>query len=519
MRERGRRARGAWIGLIFGIGLLVGCSGGGGGESGGSISAASEGPIAGFGSVIMNGVRWNTDAAEFEIDGRRGSQDDLRVGMVVRVEGSRRRDGSARADRVIFESRLRGPVRSIEDLGPDSRALEIFGIRALVSRAETRFRGTDFDALAVDTMVELSGLVNEMGEVETTHLRLRSGPFVNQSEVKLFGVVSGLAGGSFVLGTSEVRFDESTEIDDFGAEGLRDGIEVRVEGILRANDAVDATEIESPRRRDGDGRFRETEIQGIVTNFVSVGDFRVAGRPVDARRARFLPNDPDLLRDGVRVEVEGRIDAQGVLIAEKVKFRSNRVRIHAEVASDEDVDVENQRIYLLDIPIDLDAATRIRDKRDREDGFDLSDVRAGDFLEVRGLARSDGRVVATRFERERHDDLRLRGPVDMVDEPNRVFTILGVEIPTDSATEFEIEDRGRISESEFYDRVESGLIVQAKDKEDGDETDFDVADEVEIEEPELEDHDGDDGERDRDDRDDDGDDRDDSDDDGEDATA
>jgi len=38
-----------------------------------------------------------------------------------------------------------------------------------------------------------------------------------------------------------------------------------------------------------------------------------------------------------------------------------------------------------------------------------------------------------------------------------------------------------LSESEFYDRVRPGIVVQAKDREDGEETGFDVANEVELE--------------------------------------
>ena len=169
--------------------LMTGCSSGGGGESDDVASAvtttASEGPIAGFGSVIMNGVRWDTDSASFEINGEMGAQSDLGIGMIVRVEGERFSDGTARADRVIFESRLRGPIRQIVDLGPDARALEIFGIRTIVSRAATVFEGTDLDSLAVDTVVDLSGLVNEAGEVEATHLRLR-GPIDSETEVKIY---------------------------------------------------------------------------------------------------------------------------------------------------------------------------------------------------------------------------------------------------------------------------------------------------------------------------------------------
>lgn len=488
--------RGGWgRALVLAIAALHLACGGGGGSSGGGGSAqpagtaSSEGPITGFGSVIMNGVRWNTDAAAFEIDGRPGTQDDLRVGMIVRVEGRKASDGSCTAERVRFESRLRGPVRGIEELGPDNKALQIFGLRALVSRAETRLRDVTFDTLSEDRIVEISGFANADGDIEVTHLRDRGFPVIGASEVKVAGVISGLAGGSFLIGTSEVSFDGNTEIDDFGPQGLRDGLEVRVEGRLLANDGIAASEIESLRQRGGDD-FDETEIQGIVTEFVSLASFKVAGQPVDASRARLEPNDPMLLRDGIRVEAEGEIDAAGVLVAEKLEFKSDQVRIHAEVADLLDVDAIAGTLLLLDIPIHVDSETEIRDRRDDDEAFGLAGIEAGDFLEVRGVARADGSVTATRLERNRGDDLRLRGPVDMIDAAGRTFTILGVPIQTDAGTEFETDDDTPTTEAAFYAALAPGVIVQADDDQDGDETVFDVADEVELEEPDLEDDDG-----------------------------
>jgi hypothetical protein len=484
--------------------FVVGCGssdGGGGGET----AAASEGPIAGFGSVIMNGVRWNTDEATFEVDGVTGSQDDLSVGMVVRIEGQRSKDGSAKADRVVFKSKLRGPIRNIESLGPDTLELTVFGLDVLVSRAGTRFKDTDLDSLFVGEIVEASGFVNPNGGLEASHLRSRGDAIVGESEVKVSGDVMGLNGGSFLIGTTEVLFDSSTELEDLGAMALEEGMAVRVEGLLLANDAIEAEEIEGLRRHGEDDDFDEIEFQGIVSEYVSLSDFQVADRRVDASEARLIPNDAGLLRDGVRVEVEGRYDADGVLIADKLKFRSNRVRIEAEIASDADVDEVLGELYLLGIPIRIDSGTRIEDKRDDLDGFGLADLQAGDFVELRGIAGSDGTVTATRLEREDSDDLRLRGPVDMIDADAQNFTILGVLIQTESGTEFEADDDEILTSEAFFERIQVGSVVKAKDRVDGDETVFDFASEVELEEPEIEDDDdeNDDDENDDDDDDDD----------------
>ena len=77
--------------ILIGLNFMVGCGGGGGGGSdgtsgGGSTSGVSQGQIEGFGSVFVNGVEWETDSAEFEIEGSPGfSESDLQIGMLVKV--------------------------------------------------------------------------------------------------------------------------------------------------------------------------------------------------------------------------------------------------------------------------------------------------------------------------------------------------------------------------------------------------------------------------------------------------
>ena len=43
------------------------------------------GPISTFGSVVVNGVRYETTTANFTVNGSPGTQDDLRVGQVISV--------------------------------------------------------------------------------------------------------------------------------------------------------------------------------------------------------------------------------------------------------------------------------------------------------------------------------------------------------------------------------------------------------------------------------------------------
>ena len=102
---------------------LSGCGGGGGGGGGdnqvsgidrGGITIA-QGPINGFGSVIVNGVRYSTTGATITIDDQPGTESDLRVGQVVRVEGRLDAGGATgTATRISYDDDVEGPIESID---------------------------------------------------------------------------------------------------------------------------------------------------------------------------------------------------------------------------------------------------------------------------------------------------------------------------------------------------------------------------------------------------------------------
>ena len=125
------------------LALMSGCGGGvGSGGTGGYVS----GPITGFGSVIVSGVRFDDDAAAVEDgDGARRQRDELRLGMTVEVEGSTivtsSSGSSATASRIRFESELQGLV-SVVDMPGSS--LWLLGQRVMVDVStvfDTRLSG------------------------------------------------------------------------------------------------------------------------------------------------------------------------------------------------------------------------------------------------------------------------------------------------------------------------------------------------------------------------------------------
>jgi hypothetical protein len=206
----------------------------------------------------------------------------------------------------------------------------------------------------------------------------------------------------------------------------------------------------------------QVEIEGLITRFVSATDFDVAGKPVTTTLStRFENGSATDLVLNAKVEVEGQVDANGVLVASKVQFkRQASSRIEARVDS---IDAAANRLVVLGIDVTVNANTRVEDNGDQPvPNFNLGSIVAGDFVEVRGseLPAESNDVVASRLERRRaEEEVRLRGVVDSASAPS--FTILGVTIQTNGGTEFENSSDGTLSADDFFsDAV--GRSVEAK---------------------------------------------------------
>jgi hypothetical protein len=189
--------------LLLLAALHLGCDGGGGGSlaSGGiggtGITVSSVGSTTGFGSVIVNGVTYDTTAAELFVENTAmGSGDqvlvqNIAVGMVVRVEGRLNAGGNAIADRVYFSSELRGPVESINELDAVSKQAVILG-QTILMDDRTVFRNTDAAAIAVGMVLEVSGFVDEAGSINATYVNKVANSHLPDDLVEIKGLVQNL---------------------------------------------------------------------------------------------------------------------------------------------------------------------------------------------------------------------------------------------------------------------------------------------------------------------------------------
>lgn len=135
------RARGLLVaGLVT---SLAACGGGGGGSNTGvgtgGTGSFAVGSISGFGSIIVNGVRYNDNGASVvDDDGNALSSNDLGFGMVVEIRGSVDNDGvNGTAESVASFAELKGPVTAKNAI---EGTLTVFGQTVTVT-ATTVFEG------------------------------------------------------------------------------------------------------------------------------------------------------------------------------------------------------------------------------------------------------------------------------------------------------------------------------------------------------------------------------------------
>lgn len=486
-------------------------------DSGGmSGTGVSQGSIDSFGSIFVNGVEWDLGGAVVELDGVRMDESDLRVGMVVCVEGELDDDGSSGTARSVeFDDAIEGPLEAdpVETVPGLERTFSVLGTTVVMRVGRTSFANdAEFDALAANDVVEVSGFVDAAGAIHATRIELR-GVFPTRDEVELRGSVANLVrnpdgSGVFDLGPNVVRFDDATRFDGVGRSTLANGDLVEVEGTLRpSGDEIDAVEVEREVSSFGDGDREDAKVEGIVASCVESPDYCVSGIPIDDSGATFEPVGfvPAV---GDQVEVEGRLDA-GVLVADVVESEdadeeARDVRIDAAIGA---VDPQARTLVLLGVTITVDGDTRLEDDSDLDDeSLTFAELQVGQYVEVEAVSTGTNSARALSIERDDatagDDDVRLEGPVTALDPNLPALSILGQAIPLTAGTEYR-DATGQVrSEEEFFRNpgdVVLGDIVRAKDQDAAALGALLEADEVEIQLPGESIDDGDDDDDDDDD--------------------
>lgn len=468
---------------------LTACSGSGGSDNTGGIdgrgdpdpvSVVAIGSITGFGSVIVNGVRYETSSASFDIDGDVGSQDDLAVGDVVVIMATLSDDGTtATATTVTFDDIVEGPVTA---KNTELLQLTVLGQTVQIVDGETLFDDTPavtFDSITVGDVIEVSGF--RLADRTISATRIEGKPAGGEYEVT--GMVSNLSGMMFDIEGLTVDFSSAESLDNFPNGTPEEGQPVEVKGSnFGPNDELQARRVEFKGNGLGAAAGNYMELEGYITRFDpnQPDDFDVSGLPVLTTGATIFEGGTEAdLNLNLKVEVEGNVNSNNVLVAEKVEIKTaTGIRVVGLVGSISPLEVFGIRINASDL------TTRFDDKAGNNplDNMKLADLRVGDYLEVRGQEQPQGQITAFTIERDDVDSRReLRGFVEAggKNEPN--LTVLGVTIVTTPGVTVYRDSRGTtevpMDEATFWSTVQEGSRIDAQ----GTETDTTTLTATEVE--------------------------------------
>lgn len=439
------------IALAFSITGIVACGGGGGdnvaGIGGTGITAS--GTITGFGSIFVNGIRFDVETASVSGDDDVLTKDNLQLGMVVKVKGELDSTGlNGIASSVEYDDVVQGPISNPVDLDNVAVKLEVLGITVIADKIATSYVGINFSSLVTSSgeYIEVSGFFDNAGELQATRIELKSPSLA----IEVKGTAAYPVAGNMTLdiensALAPVTVDLSNVVIPAGL----DGAYVEVVGTL-----IDPTTIEANEIEFEDTLFADDEelvsLEGIITQYANNDSFFVAGQEVNAAGAVFDPANATLAA-GMEVEVEGPRSG-GVIYAQEVEVESAEIKIEAPVTS---TSVPNNLITLIytgDIlPIYVDVKTQYEDDHLSLEPFALSDINDGDNLQISGRLDDSGNVIANEIKRvsaqPTSEDELLEGPVDSCIAGGNI-TILGIP--------FLLDDTGPVT-TEFQDQFENPI--------------------------------------------------------------
>ena len=302
-------------GIALAGGLVAAC--GGGGSAPTQVSKQSttwvNGPIRGFGSVIVNGVRFDDSTAQVTDDeGRALGTASLALGMEVEVAGDDS-GGHAVAHGFHVHSAAVGPVEAVDAA---AGTLTVIGQPVVVDGTtviDDSLPG-GLAGLALGTVLRVYGTGDASGVLHATRLEA-AGAVV---AYRIVGAVTAydLVDRRLTIGAAVIDVSAVPALP----AGLAAGTRVRVTLDTTAVGGTWRATAVSSDRNEAAGDQDQADVEGAITSFTSATSFSIGSTPVDASQAAF-PDGTGGVVLGALVEVEGAL-VNGVLVASKVEVKS-----------------------------------------------------------------------------------------------------------------------------------------------------------------------------------------------------
>ncbi len=295
--------------------VTAGC--GGGGTTGiaglpgtGGTGVFAQGAISGFGSVIINTIKFDDTLAAVLIDGQSATSADLRLGMVASVQGQRGSDATqGTANSIEVWSIAQGLVSAGRATPGSSGQFTLSGMTVLTDL------NTVFEGSSATHPVLPGQRVAVWGLQTGTDARTWSA-----TRVALVSATAVVSTGLVSIANSQ-RSVNGLLLSGDAARALAAGDLVRVRGTLSSTDgSLSVQSVQYPSVPATSAQQGEAEIEGWVTSVATSGRFNLGSVVVDASQAVFDPASA-LVAAGSRVEVSG-VWQSGVLKSTKVRIQN-----------------------------------------------------------------------------------------------------------------------------------------------------------------------------------------------------
>lgn len=419
MNARGWLARAAACVVMVGLVLAGGCGGGVGSGGTGMASGLTQGTVNGFGSVIVDGDRFDDSevATYSETSPGQSTQTTTRLGARVEVESELGKVRGLRVDAAVI-----GAVDALRADGFDVLGQSV-RVNADASRGPVTQFGNGYSGLAAvragDAVEVHAFLLRTAGgfALQATRIERRA---ALPEFLQVSGLASDVGSASFQLGTLRVLTGGAAVLP--AGTALANGQAV---SVLAPAGSLVAGQGAAPQLHAAQVRIR---VLGAAGNLVATsglvglldpvtGTFDLGGITVDYRRASVRP-EPAALVAGRYVQVRGLLGAGGTLGAETVRVLDGRSDAEAELKGTVvGFDAATSRFQVRGVDVDASQA-KIEDCP----GGRLAE---GLFVAVEGRLGATG-VIAKSVHCENEPDgavVERKGTASGVDTAARRFTL------------------------------------------------------------------------------------------------
>lgn len=296
------------------------------GGTGMVLDNTSLGPVSGFGSIWVNGVRYDDSKATVRIDDAPADRSDIKLGMYVRVDA--RRDAasttSANASAVTSRTVAAGIVSSV------SATAAVVQENRIQFNALTIWDGLNAAAeLRSGDFVRVWGYATDNSAAAWIATRVQKLPV--EPAAVFGGAITQVRAGGVTVGSTDVALLPATVYDGVSSSfAVGQRVRIAAVGTGGTGKPVQAGRVSAPEALAATPAKGEFEVTGLITTFTNLSNFSVGNIQINASAAKFEGGTAVSLAAGVQIEVEGTVSG-GILNASKVELKDGSQAAEVEV--------------------------------------------------------------------------------------------------------------------------------------------------------------------------------------------